>query len=180
LLRELDVLDSAPEAAFDALVEAAALLCDTPISLNSLVDADRQWFKANLGLPGVTETPRDLAFCAHAILQEDVFEVADATADPRFADNALVTCDPGIRFYAGATLRLSDGQRAGTLCVIDRAPRRLDARQRRALQLLAHTAVQALEGRRALRSEQALVAKAQAAAEALGQSEKRFRALSDP
>lgn len=178
-LRSLDVLDSAPEPAFDALVEAAALICNTPISLISLVDFDRQWFKANLGLPGVTETPREVAFCAHTILQDGVFEVADASADPRFCENALVRSDPHIRFYAGATLILSDGHHAGTLCVIDRVPRQLAAHQRQALQLLGRAAAQALEGRRALRSEKALFAKGIAFQEELSLSEARFRTLSE-
>ena len=108
-LNELGVLDSGPEREFDALVQAAALVCGVPISLISLIDVDRQWFKANTGMPGFTETPRDLAFCAHAILQDGIFEVPDATLDPRFADNDLVTGAPDIRFYAGAPLRLSDG-----------------------------------------------------------------------
>lgn len=178
-LRRLEVLDSGPEREFDALVQAAALTCGVPISLISLIDADRQWFKANLGLPGVTETPRELAFCAHAILEHGVFEVPDATEDPRFAENALVTGDPNIRFYAGATLRLSDGTHAGTLCVIDRQPRSLDDRQREILRYLALAAAQALEGRRALRSERELGARMTTAARALSDSEARFRALSD-
>ncbi|MBY0412480.1 MAG: GAF domain-containing protein, partial [Burkholderiaceae bacterium] len=94
-----------------------------------LIDADRQWFKASIGLPGVTETPRELAFCAHAILESEILEVPDATLDPRFRENGLVVGEPGIRFYAGASLQLSDGTHAGTLCVIDRQPRRLDAKQ---------------------------------------------------
>lgn len=178
-LRALDVLDSGPEREFDALVHAAALTCGVPISLISLVDADRQWFKANVGLPGVTETPRELAFCAHAILQEGVLEVPDATADPRFAGNALVTGDPDIRFYAGAPLRLGDGTRAGTLCVIDRRPRTLDATQREVLRHLALAAAQMLEGRRALRSERELGSRMEAASAALAESEARFRALCD-
>lgn len=178
-LRRLEVLDTEAEREFDALVHAAALTCGVPISLISLIDADRQWFKANLGLPGVTETPRELAFCAHAILEDGVFEVQDATADPRFAKNALVTGDPNIRFYAGATLKLSDGTHAGTLCIIDRQPRRLDSRQREVLRHLALAAAQALEGRRALRLERELSTRAEAAARALSESEARFRALSD-
>jgi len=178
-LAALDVLDSAPEREFDALVKAAALVCGVPIALISLVDVDRQWFKANVGLPGVTETPRELAFCAHAILQDGIFEVADAEADPRFADNALVTGDPSIRFYAGATLRLHDGAHAGTLCVIDRQPRRLDASQREVLGHLAEAAAHALEGRRALRAERILKEAAERANTALAASEERFRALSD-
>lgn len=93
-LESLDVLDSAPEPEFDALVATAALVCGVPISLVSLIDSERQWFKASIGLPGVTETPRDLAFCAHAILDDGIFEVPDATADPRFADNPLVAGAP--------------------------------------------------------------------------------------
>ncbi len=164
-LQRLDVLDSAPEQEFDALVAAAALVCEVPISLVSLIDSDRQWFKANVGLPGVTQTPRDIAFCAHAIQGDGIFEVPDALADPRFADNPLVSQAPDIRFYAGATLRLSDGAHVGTLCVIDRVPRRLSAQQREALRLLSIAAVQALESRRMAR---AFVA-----------SEARFRTLSE-
>jgi diguanylate cyclase len=175
----MDVLDSAPEAEFDALVQAAALVCGVPISLISLIDADRQWFKANVGLPGVCETPRQVAFCAHAILQDGIFQVADATADPRFANNTLVTGEPGIRFYAGATLRLSDGARVGTLCVIDRQPRQLDASQCAVLAHLAAAASQALEGRRALRAERALRDAAAQSAAALADSESRYRALGE-
>jgi diguanylate cyclase (GGDEF)-like protein/PAS domain S-box-containing protein len=164
-LERLDVLDSAPEREFDALVATAALVCGVPISLVSLIDSDRQWFKANVGLPGVTETPRDVAFCAHAILDEGVFEVPDALADPRFADNPLVATAPDIRFYAGATLRLSNGAHVGTLCVIDRVPRKLNELQREVLRLLSIAAVQALESRNMAR---AFVA-----------SETRFRTLSE-
>ena len=88
-LAKLDVLDTLPEPEFDALVEAAALVCGVPVSLVSLIDSDRQWFKASIGLPGVRETPRDLAFCAHAILDDGIFEIPDAMADPRFSDNPL-------------------------------------------------------------------------------------------
>ena len=108
-LHALEVLDSGPETEFDTLVTAAAAICGVPISLVSLIDSDRQWFKANLGLPGSVQTPRDVAFCAHAILQDDVFEVPDAQRDARFADNPLVNDGPEIRFYAGAPVRLSSG-----------------------------------------------------------------------
>lgn len=178
-LYELDVLDSDPEQEFDALVEAAALTCGVPISLISLIDEGRQWFKANVGLPGVTETPRELAFCAHAILDDGVFEVPDAALDPRFAENALVTADPNIRFYAGATLRLRDGTHAGTLCVIDRQPRKLDETQRAILRHLARAAVQALEGRRALKAERELALQIATTSASLAESQARFRALSD-
>ena len=178
-LRKLEILDTEPEIEFDSLVQAAALVCGVPISLVSLIDVDRQWFKANVGLPGATQTPRDVAFCAHAILQDGVFEVPDATADPRFAQNALVVSDPSIRFYAGAVLKLSDGTHAGTLCVIDRQPRQLDATQREILQHLARAAVQALEGRRALKAERDLRLQLLSVASDLANSEARFRALSD-
>lgn len=144
-LRALAVLDTAPEPLFDTLSRLAASICGTPIALLSLVDGSRQWFKANVGLAGVSETPRDLAFCAHAILGSEVFEVGDACADPRFARNPLVTGEPGIRFYAGAPIELPGGVRLGTLCVIDRQPRRLDPAQREQLRELAAAAAQALE-----------------------------------
>ena len=149
-LNQLKVLDSGPEAEFDALVRAASIICGTPVALVSLIDADRQWFKANLGLPGLTETPRDLSFCAHAVLGDGLFEVPDALSDPRFADNPLVAGQPDIRFYAGAPVRLSDDRRIGTLCVIDRQPRQLTDTQRLALMELSTAVARALEGRQAL------------------------------
>ncbi|MBS0419339.1 MAG: EAL domain-containing protein [Proteobacteria bacterium] len=149
-LHALDVLDSAPEDPFDALVRAAAYIAGTPISLLSLVDTHRQWFKANMGLPGITETSRDAAFCAHTILQDEVMEVEDASRDPRFADNPLVVGGPQIRFYAGAPIRLDDGACVGSLCVIDRAPHKLTTEQLDLLQRLARAAAAALKGRRAI------------------------------
>ena len=153
-LRALDVLDSGPEEEFDALIKVASLVCGTPISLISLVDSERQWFKANLGLPGVSETPRDIAFCAHAILDDKLFEVPDAALDARFADNPLVTSTPDIRFYAGAPIVMADGSRVGTLCVLDREPHQLNATQREIVSNLAMAAAHALEGRRAIRAAQ--------------------------
>ncbi len=164
-LHELEVLDTPPEEEFDALVKAAALVCGVPISLVSLVDAERQWFKANVGLPGVSQTARDVAFCAHAILQEGIFEVPDATQDVRFAGNPLVQSNPDIRFYAGAPLKTEDGARIGTLCVIDRQPRALTSGQRETLGHLATAASAALQSRRRARRYR--------------QSEARFRALSE-
>ncbi len=172
------MLGSAPEREFDALAQAAALVCGVPISLISLIDENRQWFKANVGLPAVEETSRDLAFCAHAIHGDGIMEVEDASLDPRFSDNALVTGNPDIRFYAGATLRLSDGARVGTLCVIDRQPRRLDATQREVLGHLAAAAVKALEGRRALRAERQMRDTASQAAAVLRNSVDAIIALS--
>ncbi len=147
-LRALAVLDTDAEPLFDALTRAAAAVTGRPIALISLIDADRQWFKANVGLAGVSETPRDSAFCAHTILGTELMEVADARCDPRFADNPLVTGKPNIRFYAGAPITLSDGLCMGSLCVIDREPGSLDDRQRQTLKALASAAAEALELRR--------------------------------
>ena len=149
----LAVLDTGAEASFDGLVQAAAAICGTPIALISLIDHDRQWFKANVGLEGVSETPRAISFCTHAIEQPDLFVVEDAQLDPRFASTPLVTGDPRIRFYAGAPLHLADGAAVGTLCVIARQPLRLSDQQREVLRQLGRTAVHLLEGRRALLAE---------------------------
>lgn len=136
-LDRLGLLDTAPEPAFEALVAAAAERFAAPIALVSLVDADRQWFKARVGLE-VTETPRAVAFCNLTIRGEGAVVVPDARQDPRFADNPLVTGAPGIRFYAGAPVRAPDGSRIGSLCVIDRAARPgLSEEDRRALERLA-------------------------------------------
>jgi PAS domain S-box-containing protein len=143
-LRMLAVLDTDPEPVFDALVRIAAAVCGMPIALISLVDEDRQWFKANEGLAGVHQTPREIAFCDHAIRGEALFEVRDATLDQRFSANPLVTGDPGIRFYAGAPIAMPSGERIGTLCVIDRRPGVLSPQQQAALLDLAQVAQWAL------------------------------------
>lgn len=144
-LHALNVLDTEAEPLFDALTQAAAQVTHSPIALLTLVDADRQWFKSNVGLQGVSETPRTSAFCAYTILGTQLLEVSDARGDPRFSDNPLVTGDPHIRFYAGEPLRLADGQQVGSLCVIDREPRSLDENQRAVLKSLARAATEALE-----------------------------------
>ncbi|MGS0754613.1 PAS domain S-box protein, partial [Roseateles sp. GG27B] len=153
-LYALNVLDSEPESEFDALVRAASIICGAPVALISLVDADRQWFKANFGLPGFSELPRVTAFCAQTVLSGQVFEVADATLDPRFADNPLVIGEPKIRFYAGAPLCLSNGYRVGALCVLDHHARMLDDTQRDLLLWLALAVARALEGRAVSRLQQ--------------------------
>jgi PAS domain S-box-containing protein len=148
-LRELEILDTASEPEFDDLALIASQICGTPISMVTLVDRDRQWFKSHVGTD-LQQTPRDVAFCAHAILQRDLFVVPDATEDPRFAQNPLVTTDPKIRFYAGAPLRLSDGHAVGTLCVVDRRPRKLTNEQENALRALSRQVEAQLELRRRL------------------------------
>jgi signal transduction histidine kinase len=139
-LDRLGVLDTSPEPGFDRIVNIVADICQAPIVLVSLIDRDRQWFKARRGLD-VSETPRDWAFCDHALARASVLEVPDAAQDPRFAGNPLVVGPPFIRFYAGAPIRLSDGIALGTLCVIDPEPRPdgLDDRQTRMLE--AHAAL---------------------------------------
>ena len=141
------VLDSAAEEMFDDIIHAASAICGTPIALMSLVDKDRQWFKSRVGLD-VAETPRELAFCAHTILSDKILIVEDATADERFSNNPLVTSAPNIRFYAGAPLIDREGNALGSLCVIDREPRRLNAVQTGALSALSRTIIHLLELRR--------------------------------
>ena len=145
-LCNLGMLDTAPDVDLDALVRAASLACEVPISLISLIDANRQWFKANAGLDA-TETPRDISFCGHAILGNELFEIPDTAEDLRFAGNPLVEQAPNIRFYAGMPLTLSDGSNVGTLCVMDRSPKTLTRSQREILKHLALAAASLLEKR---------------------------------
>jgi PAS domain S-box-containing protein len=142
-----ELLDSPPEFAFDQLTELAATVCQAPIALFSLVDVDRQWFKSRVGLDAC-ETPREQAFCAHAIAQDQLMEVSDALEDPRFADNPLVTGEPGIRFYAGIPICTSQGFPLGTLCVIDTVPRRLQPGQIEQLRRLARLCAALVESHR--------------------------------
>jgi PAS domain S-box-containing protein len=143
-LRRSRLLDTLPERVFDDLAEIVSAICGTPIGLVTLVDEHRQWFKARVGLEE-RETSRDVAFCAYTILHEEGLEVPDATADPRFADNPLVTGPMHLRFYAGVPLRDPDGHALGAVCALDRRPRTLTPPQRRALRALSHQAADALK-----------------------------------
>lgn len=134
-LRGLKLLDTLPEERFDRVTRLAKQVFDTPIALVSLVDADRQWFKSAQGLD-VPETPRNISFCGHAILDDQIMIVNDATADERFCDNPLVCDNPNIRFYAGYPLSAPDGSRIGTLCVIDRVPKQITVEQAKLLREL--------------------------------------------
>ncbi|WP_306397937.1 sensor histidine kinase [Telluria beijingensis] len=136
VLIDLDLLDSPPDERFDRITRLAARLFDVPTALVSLVDADRQWFKSRVGM-ALDQTPRSASFCAHAILQDDVMVVADACQDPRFAHSPLVQGSDGIRFYAGSPIEAGDGQRIGTLCIIDKVPREFGADERTLLRDLA-------------------------------------------
>jgi PAS domain S-box-containing protein len=169
-LRELRILDTLPEAAYQDIVALASSICDVPIALISLLDRERQWFKARVGLEA-SETARELAFCGHAILQPDeMLEVPDARDDPRFALNPLVTGAPDIRFYAGVPLVTEGGHALGTLCAIDRKPRTLTPSQVQGMRALARQVVELLRMRRALfeRDE---------ARERLASSESRYRVI---
>lgn len=142
-LRALNVLDTPPEERFDRLTRLAKRLFNVPIALVSLVDGDRQWFKSCAGLDA-SETPRDISFCGHAILGDQILTVCDAEQDVRFHDNPLVVGDPGIRFYAGCPLTVANGSKLGTLCLIDVKPRDLDDEERALLRDLARMAEQEL------------------------------------
>jgi GAF domain-containing protein len=149
-LRGYEILDTSAEQPYDDVVFLASQICDTPIALISLVDENRQWFKAKVGLDA-NETPRDQAFCAHAILEPTkIMEVEDATKDPRFSDNPLVTGAPDIKFYAGVPLVAVTGEALGTVCVIDREPRTLTMAQVASLKALARLVMSMLEMRREL------------------------------
>jgi GAF domain-containing protein len=146
-LKAYHILDTGTEQSYDDIVALAAHICKVPIAMISLVDEVRQWFKSRLGVDQ-QQTPREVAFCAHAILENGPFMVRDAAKDRRFADSALVTGEPHIRFYAGIPLINPEGLALGTLCVVDRQPRRLSAAQLKALQALSRQVMALLELRR--------------------------------
>jgi len=143
-LKGYNILDTLPELAYDDITVLAAHLCEMPTALVSLVDSDRQWFKSRVGL-SAAETPRKVAFCDHTIQHSDILIVEDATQDPRFSHNPLVTGDPYIRFYAGAPLLTPDGYALGSLCVIDYQPRRLTQHQQQGLLILSRQVVAQME-----------------------------------
>jgi diguanylate cyclase (GGDEF)-like protein len=124
-LRALNILDSSPEERFDRITRLARRMFGVPIALVTLIDTDRQWFLSSFGLD-VKETSRDISFCGHAILGDEIFTVPDAALDPRFNDNPLVTDAPNIRFYAGCPISVSNGSKLGTICLIDQSPREFD------------------------------------------------------
>ncbi len=146
-LHEYQILDTEPEEEYDDITLLAAQICQVPIALISLVDESRQWFKSKLGVRRC-QTPRDVAFCAHAILQAEPLIIRDALKDFRFADNALVKRSPHIRFYAGFPLLNPQGHSLGTLCAIDRRPRQLSPSQDRAMRALSRVVISRMELRR--------------------------------
>lgn len=146
-LERYRILDTAPERAYDDITQLASFICGVPIAWVSLVGADRQWFKSRVGIE-MEETLREEAFCAYTILEHGVMEVEDATRDQRFADNPLVLGNPHIRFYAGAPLVTAEGLSLGSLCVVDRHPRKLSREQKSSLESLARLVMNNLEFRR--------------------------------
>ncbi len=169
-LRATGILDTDREPAFDDIVELAASLCETPVAVVNLIDAERQWFKAEVGL-GVRETPLETSFCRHALLEADRLVVPDAREDARFACNPLVTAEGGFRFYAGVLLKSDDGAPLGTLCVLDVVPRPegLTPVQLRALEVMANQVMTLLDLRRGLARERAGNARFDALADSMPQ-----------
>jgi PAS domain S-box-containing protein len=177
-LESYQILDTPPERTFDDLTRLAAFVAGAPVAMVSLVDKDRQWFKSKVGID-VSQTPREVAFCAHAIAQKELFVVPDALKDHRFADNPLVTAEPNIRFYAGMPLINAEGHSLGTLCVVDRVPRELTAEQEQALRVLAREVMTQIEMRRALAEQVRLLSKHRASQEELSRAHGTLAAVLD-
>ena len=146
-LHEIEIMDTEADEAFDDLTRLAGYICETPIALITFIDSERQWFKSPSDFP-VSETPRDISFCAHAILQSDPFIIPDALDDERFKNNPFVTSEPNIRFYAGAPLTTEKGFELGTLCVMDTEPRTLSTGQIAALKVLRNQVINLITARR--------------------------------
>ncbi|RYZ92675.1 MAG: PAS domain S-box protein [Proteobacteria bacterium] len=178
VLEKLDILDTLPEAEFNSVVSLASLICKAPISAISLVDNDRQWFKATTGLGDTTTTSRDVSFCGHTILGPSPFVVPDALLDERFADNPLVTGALGIRFYAGIPL-ISSGEAIGSLCVIDKEPRQLNAEQIDGLRMLGTLVTSHLHSRIRARDLRDSIEELDAAQDQLLQEERNFQELAE-
>ncbi len=154
-LYELDILDTEPEREFDEIAELVAAICDCPVGVVNLIDADRQWFKAETGL-GVRSTPLETSLCSHVILENEFVEIPDTLADTRMSDNPLCQGPQGFRFYAGAVLTSEDGLPVGTLCVLDTKPRQLTAFQRKAVETLGRQVTRLLDLRLALKRQEML------------------------
>ncbi|MEO5809896.1 MAG: histidine kinase dimerization/phosphoacceptor domain -containing protein [Sphingomicrobium sp.] len=154
-LRQYDILDTPRESDFDDIVALASQVCGTSISVINLIDTDRQWFKAEVGL-GVRETPLDTSICAHVILDEDYVEIPDTLEDARMRDNPMCTSDPGLRFYAGVLLKSKGGYPIGTLCVLDNHPKTLTPLQREALGVMARQVMTQLDLRAVIANEKIL------------------------
>jgi diguanylate cyclase (GGDEF)-like protein len=172
-VRASGLLDSGPEQAYDELAQLAAYICQTPISLITLVDEYRQWFKAKVGTE-IGETPIELSFCVHALQQDDLFVVPDAREDTRFSANAIVAGDPFIRFYAGYPLSTSSGAKLGTLCVLDKVPRKLTPEQQMALRVLARQVMSQIELKRQIEALYLAMQEKQEAERALHQTQREL------
>ena len=158
-LYDYEILDTPREADFDEIVELAAEICEAPISVINLIDRDRQWFKAEVGL-GARETPLETSLCSHAILDAPFVEIPDTLSDPRMCDNPLCTDVDGLRFYAGALLTAANGLPIGTLCILDTKPRRLSELQRKTVGVRARQVMKQLDLRRALRRQAVMASEA--------------------
>ncbi|WDT77365.1 MAG: PAS domain S-box protein [Candidatus Manganitrophus sp.] len=175
-LRQYQILDTPSENVFDDLTRLASDVCEAPIAAITFIDDHRQWFKSKIGV-SPTETPRESAICAHAILQRQPLIVHDTASDPRFSDNPWVTSDPHVRFYAGAPLLTPEGHALGTVCVMDYAPRELRPKQIEGLQTIAHETMLLLDLRRQLSASSRMVTGLREAEEALRESEEKYRIL---